>query len=68
MRKLRNRKMVEQNRECALCQEAFTDYSDIVPDHKDPEGMGGARIDDHPDNFQAAHWCCNEEKGSTRLD
>ena len=46
----------------------FTDYSDIVPDHKSPKGMGGGWRDDHPDNIQATHWWCNEEKGSTRTD
>lgn len=40
----------------------------IVPDHRDPKGMGGARRDDHPDNIQATHWWCNEGKGSTRKD
>jgi hypothetical protein len=39
MRKLLNRKIVEQDRRCAICHEEFTDYSDIVPDHKDPKGM-----------------------------
>jgi hypothetical protein len=24
--------------------------------------------DDHPDNIQATHFWCNEEKGSTRID
>ena len=66
MRKLLNRKIVEQNRQCAICQVAFTNYSDIVPDHIDPRGMGGARRDDHPDNIQAVHFWCNGEKGSTR--
>jgi hypothetical protein len=66
MRKLLNRKIVEQNRQCAICQVAFTNYSDIVPDHIDPRGMGGSRRDDHPDNVQAAHFWCNGEKGSTR--
>jgi hypothetical protein len=41
MRKLLNRKIVEQNRQCAICQVTFTNYSDIVPDHIDPRGMGG---------------------------
>ena len=41
MRKLLNRKIVEQNRKCAICHEEFTDYNDIVPDHKEPKGMGG---------------------------
>ena len=44
MRKLLNRKLVEQDRECAICREEFTDYSLIVPDHRDPKGMGGAII------------------------
>jgi hypothetical protein len=68
MRKLLNRKVVEQDRQCAICHEEFTDYNDIVPDHIDPKGMGGAWRDDHPDNIQATHWCCNGEKGSTRMD
>ena len=33
MRKLLNRKIVEQDRKCAICHEEFTDYSDVVPDH-----------------------------------
>jgi hypothetical protein len=65
MRKLLNRKIIEQNRQCAICQVAFTNYSD-VPDHIDPRGMGGARRDDHPYNIQAVHFWCNGEKGSTR--
>ena len=68
MRKVLNRKIVEQDRKCAICHEEFTDYNDIVPDHKNPKGMGGAWRDDHPDNIQATHWWCNEEKGSTRID
>jgi hypothetical protein len=50
----------------AICHEEFTDYSDVVPDHEDPKGMGGAWRDDHPDNIRAAHWWCNSEKGSMR--
>lgn len=68
MRKLLNRKVVEQNGICPLCDEEFTDYSDVVPDHKEPKGMGGAWRDDHPDNIQATHWWCNSDKGSTRMD
>jgi hypothetical protein len=30
--------------------------------------MGGAWRDDHPDNIQATHSWCNEEKGSVRMD
>ena len=66
MRKLLDRKIVEQNRQCAICQVAFTHYDDIVPDHIDPRGMGGSRRDDHPENIQAVHFWCNGEKGSTR--
>jgi hypothetical protein len=68
MRKLMNRKIVEQGGQCALCQGPFTDYGDIKPDHRNPKGMGGAWRDGHPENIQAAHWWCNEEKGSTRID
>src|SRR5579863_9329523 len=68
MRKLLNRKIVQQGGICAICHEDFTDYNDIVPDHRDPKGMGGAWRDDHPDNIQATHWWCNGEKGSTRID
>jgi hypothetical protein len=31
MRKLLKRKVVEQNRICAICHHEFTDYNDIVP-------------------------------------
>ena len=68
MRKLLNRKIVEQDRKCAICHKEFTDYNDVVPDHRNPKGMGGAWRDDHPDNIQATHFWCNEEKGSTRID
>jgi hypothetical protein len=67
MRKLLNRKIIEQDRKCAICHEEFSDYNDIVPDHRDPKGMGGAWRDDHPDNIQATHWWCNGDKGSTRV-
>ena len=68
MRKLMNRKVREQAGICPICCEEFTDYNDIVPDHKEPKGMGGAWRDDHPDNIQATHWWCNGEEGSTRMD
>jgi len=68
MRKLLDRTIVEQGRECALCHELLTDYHDVVPDHIYLKGMGGSWRDDHPDNIQATHWWCNGEKGSTRID
>lgn len=68
MRKLMNRKIAEQNGICPICKEEFTHYEDIVPDHKNPKGMGGAWRDDHPSNIQATHYWCNGEKGSIRMD
>ena len=67
MRKLVNGKIVFQNGKCGICSAEFTNYSDIVPDHISPRGMGGAWRDDHPDNIQAVHWWCNGEKGSSRI-
>jgi len=66
MRKPMNHKIALQHGKCQLCMEKFTDYSDVVPDHISPRGMGGAWRDDHPDNIQAVHWWCNGEKGSSR--
>jgi len=68
MRKLLNRKIREQAGICAICHQEFTDYNDVVPDHRNPKGMGGAWRDDHRENIQAVHWWCNDEKGSTRMD
>ena len=68
MRKLLNRKIRQQAGICAICHEELTDYNDVVPDHRNPKGMGGAWRDDHSDNIQATHWWCNEEKGSIRMD
>jgi len=44
-----DRKIASQNRMCALCDGQFTDYKDVVPDHINPHGMGGASRADHPD-------------------
>jgi hypothetical protein len=66
MRRLLNRKIIEQNGRCGICHKLFTDYKEIVPDHIEPKGMGSARRDDHPENIQAAHRKCNLEKGSKR--
>ena len=68
MRKLLNRKIVEQDRICAICHFEFKDYTDVVADHEDPKGMGGAWRDDSPSNVRAVHWWCNSEKGSARMD
>jgi hypothetical protein len=68
MRKLMNRKIAEQGGMCAICHEEFTNYNDVVPDHKNPSGMCGAFRDDHPSNVQAVHVWCNSKKGSSRMD
>jgi len=62
MRKLLNRKIAEQDGKCAICHESFTDYNEIVPDHIEPKGMGGAWRDDHPENIQAVHRRCNLQR------
>ena len=51
MQKLLDKKIVAQNGECAICSVRSTDYTDIVPDHIHPRGMGGAWKDDHSDNI-----------------
>jgi len=68
MHELVKQKISEQHNCCAICHEEFTDSSQIVGEHKEPKGMGGARRDDHPDNIQAAHsYPCNIQKGSRRI-
>ena len=67
MRKPFDTNIVAQGGKCAICVATFTDYSDIVPDHISPRGMGGAWRDDHPENIPAVHWWCNGEKGSKRI-
>jgi len=66
LRELVNRKLVEQDGKCCVCGELMEDYRDIVAEHLQPRGMGGARRDDHPSNIGAAHAGCNLRKGSKR--
>jgi len=40
--------------------------AEVVPDHKEPRGMGAARRDDHPENIVASCNPCNLDKGSRR--
>ena len=56
-------KSLNRIEDAALCDSLFTNYDDIVPDHINPKGMGGAWRDDHPENIQAVHWWCNGDKG-----
>lgn len=67
MRRLLNRKVEAQGKACGICGKEFEDMREIVPDHIEPRGMGGARRDDHESNIQAAHRACNLEKGSKRV-
>ena len=48
MRKLLNRKIVQQGGICAICHEDLTDYNDVAPDHRNPKGMGGDRVARQP--------------------
>lgn len=68
VRKVIDRKLRENGGTCGICGEKIDDYQDVVPDHKEPKGMGGARADDgeNGSNLQPAHWNCNAEKGSKR--
>lgn len=66
MRKVIDRKIQEQGGNCSICGDPLTDYTDVVPDHKLPKGMNGARRDDRESNIGAAHSLCNQEKGSKR--
>jgi hypothetical protein len=44
MRKLLNRKIVEQGGRCAICHKEFAEYSDIIPDHHVPSGISLPRL------------------------
>jgi 5-methylcytosine-specific restriction endonuclease McrA len=66
MRRLLKQKIAQQQRRCAICGREFKRIQDVVPDHIEPKGMGGAWRDDHPDNLQAVHRHCNLRKGSMR--
>ena len=67
MRILLALKVKEQLGICALCHKRFEDAREIVADHREPRGMGGAWRDDSPENIQATHSLCNQEKGSRRI-
>jgi hypothetical protein len=67
MTKVLIKKVHEQFGWCSICQMMLEDMQDVVPDHKEPRGMGGAWRDDRPENIGAAHSRCNLEKGSKRI-
>ena len=54
MRKLLNRKIVEQNGICAICLEEFTNYGDVVPDHREAK-RNGRRIPGRPPGQYPRH-------------
>lgn len=68
-RKVVERKLRENGGICGICALPIVDCRDVVPDHIEPKGMGGARADDgeNGSNLQPAHSRCNLEKGSKRL-
>jgi hypothetical protein len=66
MEKVLLKKIPEQNGLCSICVKPLEDIQDVVPDHKDPRGMGGSWRDDRPENIGAAHSLCNQRKGSIR--
>jgi 5-methylcytosine-specific restriction endonuclease McrA len=50
---------------CGICKEPFESMKDITIDHIEPLAKGGA---DTPDNYQLAHYECNQLKGSLSLE
>lgn len=66
MNKVLVKKVAEQHGDCSICHEPLTDMNDVVPDHMEPRGMGGAWRDDRAENIGAVHSKCNLEKGSQR--
>ena len=66
MRQLLDQKIREQNGLCSIGGEPLTDYNDVVADHKQPRGLGGARRDDRSENIGTACARHNLEKGSRR--
>jgi hypothetical protein len=74
-RRRRKHVLLAEDPRCWICVAAgkpeeecrFRSYSDVVLEHKEPKGMGGARTDDHFDNLGLAHALCNLEKGSRRI-
>jgi hypothetical protein len=67
MEKVLLKKVSEQSGLCSICAEPLTNMNDVVPDHKEPRGMGGSWRDDRAENIGAAHSLCNIEKGSRRF-
>lgn len=67
MRKVIYKKIIEQNGLCSIGGEELTDMNDVVPDHKSPRGMNGARRDDRSENIGAACSFHNNQKGSQRI-
>lgn len=50
-----------QNNLCAICGKPFKSMKDITFDHKVPISRGGF---DLLENYQLAHFPCNQEKGN----
>jgi len=52
MQKLLNQKIAEQGCRWAICHQSFSNISEVVPDHKNPKGLGGGKRDDHRTIFK----------------
>jgi hypothetical protein len=49
---------------CSICKQELL-WKDATSDHKRSRGMGGGTRDDRQENIGAAHFLCNQQKGST---
>jgi hypothetical protein len=67
MRKLLNRKVRQQAGNMRDLPRKVHRLQRHRSRSQESQGNGRAWTDDHPDNIQATHWWCNEEKGSTRM-
>jgi len=66
MQKLLDKKIVAQNGEYAIFHMRFADYADIVPDHINHRGIGGAWRDNHPEKHSDCPLVVQRGKGSRR--
>jgi 5-methylcytosine-specific restriction endonuclease McrA len=56
----RNQLITKQSGKCAICDKPFLSMKDVTFDHIIPISKGG---DDLLENFQLAHFKCNQSKG-----
>ena len=61
----RNHLVVKQEGKCAICGKKFDSMKDITFDHIIPMSKGG---DDYLENYQLAHFACNQLKNDMTPD